>query len=69
MLLLEKLAVVVALTATRRLGGPAQVLAAQCVVFVSLMLQLKAQPYGCRMLDVLQVGGRRPWGGPTRKPA
>jgi hypothetical protein len=54
-ILLEKLAAVVALTATQRLGAAPQVLAAHLVLFGALLLQFCYHPYACNMLDSLQV--------------
>jgi hypothetical protein len=55
-ILLEKLALAMVVTAMQRFGAAAQIFAMLCVVFVSLLLQITCQPYGCRMLDTLQRG-------------
>jgi hypothetical protein len=42
----EKLALALVLTATQRFGAPPQMLAAQVVLLLALMLQIKCRPYG-----------------------
>ncbi|KAI8472269.1 MAG: hypothetical protein J3K34DRAFT_504194 [Monoraphidium minutum] len=54
-LLLEKLALALVVTATQRFGAPSQVLAALGAFFVFLLVQSSCHPYGCIMLDTLQA--------------
>ena len=52
----EKLALALVLSATQRYGAPPQLLAAQVVLLLALMLQIKCRPYGEFILTVQPDG-------------
>ena len=53
-MLVEKLALALAVAATQHYGAALQVVLAQAVLFVALQLQWLFCPYACRMLDTMQ---------------